>query len=89
MELFLTFILPLIIIFGILYFIVMKPEKKRQQQVYHMQAQIKKDDKIVTVGGIHGIVDNDKGDVLTIVVASGARMKVDRSAIKAIINDEE
>jgi len=81
-----TLLLPMAIILAVFYFFVIRPEKNRQKQVAAMQSSIKKKDKIITIGGIYGIVDDVKDDVLTIMVASGARMKIERSAVKTILN---
>jgi len=78
---------PIVIIFIFFYFFMIKPEKKRQQQVIAMQSGIQKNDKVVTIGGIFGIVDDIKEDVVTLTVASGARLKVERAAIKRVITE--
>lgn len=78
---------PVVILFIIFYFLMIKPERRRQQAVAMMQSQLKKDDKIITIGGIYGIVDDIKDDVVTITVASGARLKMERGAIKRIITE--
>jgi len=85
----LTLFVPLVIIFVIFYFLMIRPEKKRQAQVAAMQGSVQKKDKIITIGGIYGIVDDVKDNIVTIVVASGARMKVEKTAIKVILNREE
>lgn len=82
-------ILPVVVLFAVFYFLVLRPEKKRQQKVLSMQSQLKKNDKIVTIGGMHGIIDDIKDDVITIVVASGAKMKFEKGAIKRVISDQQ
>lgn len=86
LQTFLSLLLPMAIILVVFYFFLIRPERNRQKQVVAMQSNIKKKDKIVTIGGIYGIVDDVKDDVLTIVVASGARMKIERSAVKSVLN---
>ncbi|NLG81714.1 MAG: preprotein translocase subunit YajC [Bacilli bacterium] len=83
-----TFVVPLAIFILVMYFFIMKPEKKKRQEVMEMQSKVKKDDKIVTIGGIYGIVDEVKEDTATIILVSGARMKIEKSAIKRIISEE-
>jgi len=87
LENILPLLIPLVLFFVVIYFFIMRPEKKRRQQVYEMQSQLKVDDKVVTIGGIHGIIDELKDDTVTIIIASGAKMKVEKSAVRAIMND--
>jgi preprotein translocase subunit YajC len=78
---------PIVLVFIFFYFFMIKPEKKRQQTVVQMQSSIKKNDKVLTIGGIYGIVDDIKDEVVTLTIASGARMKVERAAIKRLITE--
>lgn len=80
------FLISLGVVFVIFYFLLIRPEKKRQRTVQTMQNSLKKNDKIVTIGGLYGIVDDVKEDVVTMIVASGARIKIERGAIKSILN---
>jgi preprotein translocase subunit YajC len=84
----LSFLVPLALFFLVIYFFIMKPEKKRRTEVYEMQSRLKADDKIVTIGGIHGIVDDIKEDVVTIILISGAKMKIEKAAIRTILDEE-
>ncbi len=82
-----TFVVPLALFFLVIYFFVMKPDKKRRQQILEMQAKLQIDDKIITIGGIHGIVAEVKEDTVTIIIASGAKMKIEKGAIKTIVKE--
>lgn len=82
-------LLPLVLFFVVVYFFIMKPEKKRRQQVYEMQSQLKVNDKIITIGGIHGIIDEVRDDTVTIIIASGAKMKIEKAAVRSVLNDVE
>ena len=77
------------LIFGvIIYFFMIRPERNRQKQVAFMQNSIKKNDKIITIGGLYGIVDeiHEEENAIKIIVASGARIKIERSAVKSVLN---
>ncbi|QVK16936.1 preprotein translocase subunit YajC [Mycoplasmatota bacterium] len=80
-------VVPILLFLVVIYFFIMKPEKKRRQQVFEMQSQLEKNNKIVTIGGIHGIVEDIKEDVVTIILVSGAKMKIEKAAIKRIISE--
>lgn len=80
---------PLVLLFLVFYFLMIRPEKRRRQVVMEMQSKIKKDDKIITIGGIHGIIDDINDDSMTIIIASGAKMKIERAAIKHVIDEQK
>lgn len=48
---------PLLLMFVIFYFLLIRPQQKRQKNVQQMQSALKKGDKIVTIGGMHGLVE--------------------------------
>jgi preprotein translocase subunit YajC len=73
--------LPLLLIFGIFYFILIRPQQKQQKEFKQMLDTLKKNDQIVTSGGIHGTVVNIKDKTLVIRVDENARLEIDKSAI--------
>lgn len=86
MELFAS-IWPLLLMFAIFYFLLIRPQQKRQKAVQQMQSALKKGDKIVTIGGMHGIVDAiDEGQVV-VKSGDGSRLTFDRAAIREVKND--
>jgi preprotein translocase subunit YajC len=80
----LTGILPLILMFVIFYFLLIRPQQKRQKATAAMQASIAKGDAIVTIGGLHGTVDsiNEENHTITLKTADGSRLVFDRNAIR-------
>lgn len=76
--------LPIIIIFVLFYFLLIRPQKKRQTAVQQMQNSLKKGDKVVTIGGMHGTIDAI--DELKIVIKSpdGSKLTFDRQAIREV-----
>jgi len=81
---------PLIVMGVLFYFILLRPgmnERKRQQQAV---SALKKNDRIVTAGGVVGTVaDASEGDLITIKVDDGTRMKFRRSAIQGLYQEPE
>jgi preprotein translocase subunit YajC len=75
--------LPLILMFGILYFLLIRPQQKRQREHKQMMEALKKDDQVITSGGIHGIIVSvgDKDDTLTLKIAQNVNIIVNRSAV--------
>jgi preprotein translocase subunit YajC len=75
---------PLILMFAIFYFLLIRPQQKRQKAVQQMQADLKKGDKIITIGGLHGIVDSLDENKVIIVCGDGTRLTYERSAIREV-----
>ena len=80
----LTQILPLILMFVLFYFLLIRPQQKRQKATQNMQSSLKKGDKVATIGGMHGTIDAI--DDLKIVIKSpdGTKLTFDRAAIREI-----
>lgn len=79
-----TQILPLILMFVLFYFLLIRPQQKRQKATQSMQSSLKKGDKVATIGGMHGTIDAI--DELQIVIKSpdGTKLTFDRTAIREI-----
>lgn len=75
---------PLILMFVIFYFLLIRPQQKRQKSVQTMQSGLKKGDKIVTIGGLHGIIDAVDEAKIVIKCGDGSRLTYDRSAVREV-----
>ena len=73
--------LPLIIIFAIFYFILIRPQQQKQKKHKSMLESLQKGDKVITIGGLFGIIREIKGDVLTLEIAKDVVINTTRSAI--------
>ena len=73
--------LPLIIIFGIFYFILIRPQQQKQKKHKSMLESMQKGDKVITIGGVYGIIKEIKGDTLTIEIAKDVVINTTRNAI--------
>jgi preprotein translocase subunit YajC len=80
--------LPLIVIFGIFYFLIIMPQQKKTKEHQKMLNALKKDDKIITSGGIFATVANVKGDTVEVKIAEGVKIQVLKSAISTILKPE-
>jgi preprotein translocase subunit YajC len=78
------FFLPLILVFGIFYFLIIRPQQKQAKQRQAMIAAVKKGDQVVTTGGIYGRVVGVTDTVLTIEIADNCKVKIERSAIQSV-----
>lgn len=59
-------VLPLVILFGVFYFFMIRPENKKKKEVQEMRSSLSNGDKVVTIGGISGTIVNIAGDYITI-----------------------
>ncbi|MDE3839740.1 preprotein translocase subunit YajC [Bacillus methanolicus] len=78
-------LIPVLLMFVIFYFLLIRPQQKRQKAVQQMQNDLKKGDKIVTIGGLHGIVDALDEDTIVIKCGDGSRLTYDRAAVREVI----
>jgi preprotein translocase subunit YajC len=79
---------PLILMFVVLYFLLIRPQQKKQKVRNQMLNALKKGDKVVTIGGLHGTIMEITDDVIVLRVNDATKMTFDRSAINAISKSE-
>ena len=77
------------LIFGVFYFLIIRPQQKRQQALRDMIAQIKAGDKIITNGGIYATVKQVKDKSLLVMSADKSILEVSRSAVAGMQGEEE
>lgn len=86
-----AFALPIIMI-AVLYFIMIRPQRKKDKLVKEMLSQLTVGDKILTIGGIHGKITSIKDDKLIIESGTGAdvsHIKIEKWAVKEVIKPYE
>jgi preprotein translocase subunit YajC len=76
---------PLLLMFVIFYFLLIRPQQKRQKAVQTMQNNLSKGDKIVTIGGLHGVVDSIDDGKIVIKCGDGSRLTYDRAAVREVL----
>jgi preprotein translocase subunit YajC len=81
-------ILPLILIGVVFYFLVFMPQRKRQKALQEMLANLKPGDKVITSGGIYGIVGGMKEDRIQLKIADQVKIEVSKNAIVGKQPDE-
>lgn len=82
------FLIPMLLVFVIFYFLLIRPQKKEQQKTERMISQLQKGDKIITIGGIHGVVSSTKEKTIIIKVDDNCKIEINRSAVGAVLKDE-
>ncbi|MFC1814976.1 preprotein translocase subunit YajC [Thermodesulfobacteriota bacterium] len=76
--------LPLILMFAIFYFLLIRPQQKKTKQHREMISSLKKGDRIITSGGIHGRITGSSDTTLTVEIAEKVRVKVNRTNVMAL-----
>ncbi len=85
MESILSSIVPFLLIIVIFYFLILRPQQKRQKERAKLLESIKRGDKIITAGGIHGTIEAIEDKTILVKVSDNVKMKMERSAITTIV----
>lgn len=82
---------PLILIFGIMYFLLIRPQQKKLKDHKAMIEQVRRGDSVVTSGGIIGKVTKvkDEGNEIEVEIADGVKVRIVRSSIAQILSKTE
>ena len=84
---FLVNVLPMMLImFAIIYFLMIRPEQKKQKERQGMMSTLQKGDKVLTIGGLHGAVTNVKDNVVMVRIADNTVVEVAKTAVSSVIN---
>ena len=81
--------IPFALIGVMFYFLLIRPEKRKREQLSGMRDNLKKNDRVLTIGGIHGVVVNAPQDAEDVTIrvdeGSNTRLRIRRSAIERVI----
>ena len=80
--------MPLILMFIIFYFLLIRPQHKKQKEQQKMLTELKKGDKIITTGGIHGIIVNIKENVLSIKISENVKIDISRGNVSVVKREQ-
>ena len=80
-----SFIVMMVVIFGIFYFLMIRPQQKKQKELKAMLDNLAYGDTVMTSGGIYGKVTGLADAVVTLEIADKVRIKVSRSAVGAVL----
>ncbi len=78
-------LLPFVLIIVVFYFLILRPQQKRQKQRQSLLEGVKKGDKIVTSGGLHGTVEGIEDNTVLVKVADNVKLKMEKAAIATIV----
>ena len=74
-------LLPLVLIFVVFYFLLIRPQQKRQKKHQKLLQALDRGDRIVTSSGIHGTIANVKERTVIVVIADGVKVEIEKSHI--------
>ncbi len=77
--------IPIILMFVIFYFLLIRPQQKKQKDHRNMVSNLKKGDRIITSGGLHGRITGIDDQTLTVEIADKVRVKVARSNVSGMV----
>jgi len=80
-------LLPIIAMFAVMWFFIIRPAQKRQKNTATMQSSLKRGDQIITVGGLHGKIDAVDDQTIFVVVADGTRLQFERVAVGRVVSE--
>jgi preprotein translocase subunit YajC len=78
---------PLILLFVIFYFLLIRPQQKQQKKRQEMIKSLKKGDRVVTIGGIHGVIKEIDEAIISLRVADNLNLKFARAAVDRVLED--
>ena len=85
----LTSLIPILLIFVIFYLILIRPQQKKQKKHQEMLTMLRKGDKIVTNGGMYGVISDVKEHVIVLKIAENVKIEVVKSAVAAVLEKRE
>jgi preprotein translocase subunit YajC len=82
-------ILMIVLLFGVMYFMMIRPQQKRRREAEQMQASIGPGDEVVTIGGLYGTVTGVDDETVMLEVAPGVQTRYARPAIARVTKHAE
>ncbi|MCP4746082.1 MAG: preprotein translocase subunit YajC [Desulfobacteraceae bacterium] len=77
-------LMPIILMFGIMWFLLIRPQQKKQKEHKALLENLKKGDKIITSGGLHGSITGLSDSTLTVEIADRVRVKINRAYVAGL-----
>ena len=84
-----SMLIMLVAVFAIMYFMMIRPQQKRQKEIQKMRESMKVGDKVVAAGGIHGKIKEVNDSDFLIEIAENVRIKVDKASVFALGSDAQ
>jgi preprotein translocase subunit YajC len=82
-------LIPILLLIALTYFVLVRPQRRRQQQQNAMLSDLSVGDEILTAGGVYATVRSIGDDELTVEIAPGTNVKLDKRAVAMVVPEEE
>lgn len=81
-------VVPILLMFGIFYFLLIRPQQKKQKEHREMVAALKAGDKVITSGGLHGVITKCEPETVTLEIAENVSVKVNRANVGVLLKPQ-
>ena len=81
-------IIWLVVLFGFMYFFMIRPQSKKQKELKRQRDAMKEGDRVVTAGGIHGKIRELRDNTVSVEIAPNVSIKVDRSSVYPLVEEQ-
>jgi preprotein translocase subunit YajC len=82
-------ILPFVFIFVIMYYVMLRPQMKRQKEQARLVAALKTGDRVVTSSGIHGLISNVKDKTVIVKIADNVKIEMEKTSVTNVVKSAE
>jgi preprotein translocase subunit YajC len=82
-------ILPFVFIFVIMYYVMLRPQMRRQKEAARLVSALKTGDRVVTSSGIHGLISNVKDTTVIVKVADNVKLEMEKTAVTNVVKTVE
>jgi preprotein translocase subunit YajC len=82
-------LIPFIAMFAIFYFLLIRPQQKKQRELRQMLQNLKRGDRVITSGGIYGTIVKIRNDIVHLEVADQVRLRINKSAIADMVAEAD
>jgi preprotein translocase subunit YajC len=80
---------PFIAMFAIFYFLLIRPQQKKQRELRQMLQNLKRGDRVVTSGGIYGTIVKIRNEIIHLEIADQVRIRVNKSSISDLVSEAD
>ena len=82
-------ILPFVFIFVIMYYVMLRPQMRRQKEAAKLVSALKTGDRVITSSGIHGLISNVKDTTVIVKVADNVKLEMEKTAVTNVVKSTE
>jgi preprotein translocase subunit YajC len=82
-------LLPFVFIFVVMYYVMLRPQMRRQKEQARLVSALKTGDRVVTSSGIHGLISNVKDTTVIVKVADNVKLEMDKTAVTNVVKTAE